>query len=79
MHDFDLAYVFLSYFDKTIVGVKALTPDRTQMQLVTAQAMKAGFSGGLVIDFPNSSKAKKSVYISGNLLFNAAPRSHIKL
>ncbi|KAF2878995.1 hypothetical protein ILUMI_27177 [Ignelater luminosus] len=30
-----------------------------QMELVTTQAMKAGFYGGLVIDYPNSSKAKK--------------------
>ena len=29
------------------------------MQLVTTQAMKAGFTGGLVIDYPNSAKAKK--------------------
>ena len=30
-----------------------------QMQLVTTYAMKAGFGGGVVVDFPNSSKAKK--------------------
>jgi 18S rRNA (guanine1575-N7)-methyltransferase len=30
-----------------------------QMELVTAQAMKAGFYGGVVVDFPNSTKAKK--------------------
>uniref|UniRef100_A0A914XPE3 18S rRNA (guanine-N(7))-methyltransferase n=1 Tax=Plectus sambesii TaxID=2011161 RepID=A0A914XPE3_9BILA len=30
-----------------------------QSELITQQAVKAGFSGGLVIDFPNSSKAKK--------------------
>lgn len=30
-----------------------------QVELITTQAMKAGFSGGLVVDFPNSSKAKK--------------------
>lgn len=29
------------------------------LQMVTAAAMRAGFSGGLVVDFPNSSKAKK--------------------
>lgn len=27
--------------------------------MVTSQAMKAGFFGGLVVDYPNSSKAKK--------------------
>lgn len=30
-----------------------------QVELITAQAMKAGFYGGLVVDYPNSSKAKK--------------------
>lgn len=31
----------------------------TQMELVTTQAMKAGFYGGVVVDYPNSTKAKK--------------------
>jgi len=30
-----------------------------QMELITTCAMRAGFSGGLVVDYPNSSKAKK--------------------
>lgn len=30
-----------------------------QIQMVTTQAMKAGFYGGLVVDYPNSTKAKK--------------------
>lgn len=30
-----------------------------QIELVTTQAMKAGFYGGLVVDYPNSTKAKK--------------------
>lgn len=29
------------------------------MELVTNQAMKAGFYGGVVVDYPNSTKAKK--------------------
>lgn len=33
-----------------------------QTELITTQATKAGFTGGLVIDFPNSAKAKK-VYL----------------
>ncbi|KAK0420489.1 hypothetical protein QR680_014715 [Steinernema hermaphroditum] len=33
-----------------------------QSDLITQQAMKAGFNGGLVVDFPNSSRAKK-VYL----------------
>ena len=30
-----------------------------QMELITQQAMRAGFTGGVVIDYPNSTKAKK--------------------
>ncbi|KAJ7995106.1 hypothetical protein DPEC_G00241130 [Dallia pectoralis] len=30
-----------------------------QLELITSQAMKAGFSGGMVVDYPNSTKAKK--------------------
>lgn len=30
-----------------------------QIEMVTSQAMKAGFFGGLVVDYPNSTKAKK--------------------
>ena len=32
-----------------------------QIEMITSQAMKAGFTGGLVVDYPNSTKAKKSV------------------
>lgn len=30
-----------------------------QIEMVTSQAMKAGFYGGIVVDYPNSTKAKK--------------------
>eukprot|EP01098_Paradermamoeba_levis_P013030 TRINITY_DN583_c0_g1_i1.p1 TRINITY_DN583_c0_g1~~TRINITY_DN583_c0_g1_i1.p1 ORF type:complete len:291 (-),score=77.48 TRINITY_DN583_c0_g1_i1:196-1068(-) len=30
-----------------------------QMELITSMAMKCGFTGGLVVDYPNSTKAKK--------------------
>lgn len=30
-----------------------------QMELISSAAMRAGFSGGLVVDYPNSAKAKK--------------------
>ncbi|XP_030328096.1 probable 18S rRNA (guanine-N(7))-methyltransferase isoform X2 [Strigops habroptila] len=29
------------------------------LELITAQAMRAGFTGGMVVDYPNSTKAKK--------------------
>ncbi len=35
-------------------------PDgKHQMEMITTAAMKAGFSGGLIVDYPNSAKAKK--------------------
>lgn len=30
-----------------------------QAEMLTSAAMRAGFTGGLVVDFPNSAKAKK--------------------
>ncbi|CAH2052077.1 unnamed protein product, partial [Iphiclides podalirius] len=33
--------------------------NENQLELLTSQAMKAGFYGGVVIDYPNSAKAKK--------------------
>lgn len=30
-----------------------------QIEMITSQAMKAGFYGGLVVDYPNSARAKK--------------------
>ncbi|TKR64582.1 hypothetical protein L596_025089 [Steinernema carpocapsae] len=39
-------------------------PENTQQSdLITQQAMKAGFNGGMVVDYPNSTKAKKSVTV----------------
>uniref|UniRef100_A0A3B5KIP5 18S rRNA (guanine-N(7))-methyltransferase n=1 Tax=Takifugu rubripes TaxID=31033 RepID=A0A3B5KIP5_TAKRU len=41
-------------------AVFQLYPENSeQLELITTQAMKAGFSGGMVVDYPNSSKAKK--------------------
>ena len=35
-------------------------PENTaQAELITSAAMRAGFGGGLVVDYPNSTKAKK--------------------
>jgi 18S rRNA (guanine1575-N7)-methyltransferase len=33
--------------------------NEAQVDLITRQAMRAGFTGGLVVDYPNSTKAKK--------------------
>ncbi|KAK2185358.1 hypothetical protein NP493_239g06022 [Ridgeia piscesae] len=41
-------------------AVMQLYPENSdQLELITRQSMKAGFTGGLVVDFPNSTKAKK--------------------
>src|SRR5690348_10655374 len=34
-----------------------------QVELLTSAAMRAGFTGGLLVDYPNSAKAKKSVLV----------------
>ncbi|KAM3855146.1 18S rRNA (guanine-N(7))-methyltransferase isoform 2-T2 [Vipera latastei] len=41
-------------------AVLQLYPENSQqLELITSQAMKAGFTGGMVVDYPNSTKAKK--------------------
>ncbi|KAL0217659.1 hypothetical protein RCL1_008239 [Eukaryota sp. TZLM3-RCL] len=53
-------------------AVFQLYPETPQhMELITSCAMKAGFSGGLVVDFPDSTRAKK-IFLC---LFAGAPRA----
>ncbi|KFP07127.1 putative methyltransferase WBSCR22, partial [Calypte anna] len=41
-------------------AVLQLYPENSeQLELITSQAMRAGFTGGMVVDYPNSAKAKK--------------------
>merc|ERR1719277_2358491 len=41
-------------------AVFQLYPESSQqLELITQQSMRAGFTGGLVVDYPNSTKAKK--------------------
>lgn len=40
-----------------------------QMEMITTAAMRCGFTGGLLVDFPHSSKAKKYFLV----LFAGAP------
>jgi len=47
----------LSRGSRAVFQVYPETPK--QMELITTTAMKCGFSGGLVVDYPNSTKAKK--------------------
>ncbi|XP_065663462.1 probable 18S rRNA (guanine-N(7))-methyltransferase isoform X2 [Hydra vulgaris] len=54
---------FSSLYSVLVRGGKAVfqfypdSPD--QVELITLQAMKSGFTGGVVVDYPNSSRAKK--------------------
>ncbi|GLH03798.1 Probable 18S rRNA (guanine-N(7))-methyltransferase [Gryllus bimaculatus] len=45
---------------RTARAVLQFYPENSeQAELITAQAMKAGFFGGMVVDYPNSTRAKK--------------------
>lgn len=35
-----------------------------QADLLQSEALRAGFSGGLIVDYPNSTRAKKYVYLA---------------
>uniref|UniRef100_A0A8C0R000 18S rRNA (guanine-N(7))-methyltransferase n=1 Tax=Canis lupus dingo TaxID=286419 RepID=A0A8C0R000_CANLU len=54
---------FSSLYSVLVHGARAvlqLYPENSeQLELITIQATKAGFTGGVVVDFPNSAKAKK--------------------
>ena len=43
-----------------------------QMEMITNAAMQCGFTGGLVVDYPNSAKAKKYY-----LCLFAGPGDHV--
>ncbi|XP_015788341.1 probable 18S rRNA (guanine-N(7))-methyltransferase [Tetranychus urticae] len=61
-----LKQLFTSLYSCLARGSKAVfqfyPEDDKQVELITTQAMRAGFTGGLLVDYPNSSKAKK-VYL----------------
>jgi len=54
---FSSLYLALVSGARAVFQLYAENPD--QMKMITTAAIKAGFSGGLVIDYPNSTKAKK--------------------
>lgn len=58
-----LAALFTSLYACLSRGARAVfqfyPESSAHVEMVTVQAMRAGFTGGLVVDFPNSSKAKK--------------------
>ncbi|XP_048582963.1 probable 18S rRNA (guanine-N(7))-methyltransferase [Nematostella vectensis] len=50
-------YGCLSRGGKAVFQFYPENPD--QVELITSQAMRAGFTGGIVVDYPNSTRAKK--------------------
>jgi len=54
---FKTLYASLKHGARAVLQLYPETPD--QMELIMKQATQAGFSGGLVVDYPHSSKAKK--------------------
>jgi len=54
---FESLYICLSRGSRAILQFYPETPQ--QMELLTSAALRAGFTGGVLIDYPNSAKAKK--------------------
>jgi len=54
---FSTLYACLSRGSRAVFQFYPESPD--QVELITTQSMRAGFTGGVLIDYPNSSKAKK--------------------
>ncbi|GMF51084.1 unnamed protein product [Phytophthora fragariaefolia] len=54
---FTSLYTCLKAGSRAVLQLYPETPE--QMEEISGTAMRCGFSGGLVIDFPNSAKAKK--------------------
>lgn len=58
-----LSKFFFSLYKCLKKGARAVfqlyTENTKQMELITSSAMKVGFSGGLIVDYPHSTRAKK--------------------
>ncbi len=70
MRFFSSLYGCLKRGSRAVLQLYPETP--TQMEEISSCAMRCGFSGGLVIDFPNSTKAKK-YYLCLFAGFDASP------
>ena len=67
---FTSLYACLSRGSKAVFQFYPENP--SQIELITSQAMKSGFTGGLVVDYPNSTKAKKFflVLMTGKTIYS---------
>eukprot|EP01133_Synstelium_polycarpum_P013421 gene13421-15813_t len=76
-----LLVFFQSLFSVLTRGGKAVLqfyPENSaQIDMITAAAMRCGFTGGLLVDFPNSTKAKKYflVLFTGNNSMSTMPKA----
>lgn len=70
---------FSSLYHTLKRGAKAVLqwyPENAQqMEMITASAMRCGFTGGMVVDFPNSTKAKKYFLVLMTGRPSALPRA----
>ena len=60
---FDTLYSCLARGARAVLQMYPDGPDQAAM--LVGAAMRAGFSGGLVVDFPHSTRAKKHYLVSG--------------
>lgn len=67
---------FQSLYECMVMGGRIVfqfyPENKDHIEMLTTAAMKSGFSGGIVVDYPNSTKAKKYYLVleaggSGNL------------
>ena len=54
---FETLFACMKRSARVVIQLYPETP--AQMDMITSSAMRAGFTGGLLIDYPNSTKAKK--------------------
>ena len=71
---FESLYRCLARGARAVLQIYPETPQ--QAELITTCAMKAGFAGGLVVDYPNSTRAKKYylVLMVGTAAYLPAPK-----
>ena len=57
--DFQLLKHFIYCNSQNLLFCQIYPETPQQLELITSIAIRAGFGGGVVVDYPNSSKAKK--------------------
>ncbi|GIQ79771.1 uncharacterised protein family, methyltransferase, Williams-Beuren syndrome [Kipferlia bialata] len=74
-----LSILFQTLYSALVPGSRAVfqvyTETEDQLRMMTDAAMRAGFTGGVLVDYPNSSKAKK-IYL---VLFCGVPLNKVTM